>query len=64
MRGETISDYSVGLGSNLIQITNQFMYRRASFNLRATLIDDNHQLKIKDFAIAQKTGRAEFELVR
>lgn len=64
VRDETISDFSVGLGSNLVQITNQFWYRRASFNLRATLLDDNHQLKIKDMAIAQKTGRAEFELVR
>jgi hypothetical protein len=64
VRGETIDDFSVGIGSNLVQITNQFWYRRASFNLRATLLDDNHQLKIKDMAIAQKTGRAEFELVR
>jgi hypothetical protein len=64
VRDETIDDFTVGLGSNLVQISNQFRYRRASFNLRVLLKDDNHQFKIKDMAIAQDTGRAEFELVR
>jgi len=55
---------TVGAGSNLIQVLNQFYYRRAAFNLRAELQGDSSQIKIKDLAIAQDTGRGEFEEAR
>lgn len=59
-----LNDYVVGTGSNLIQIRNQFYYRRASLNLRATLQTADSQIKIKDITMAQNTGRGEFEQVR
>lgn len=55
---------TVGVGSNLIQILNQFFYRRAALNLRSELQSDTSQVKIKDLAIAQDTGRSEFEEAR
>ena len=63
-RSELTQDYTVGLGSNLIQFKADFMYRRASFNLRTSLQTDTSQIKIKDVAIAQEVARAEFEKVR
>lgn len=57
-------DFTVGLGSNLIQIRADFPYRRASFNLRCVLQGDTSQIKIKDLALAQDSGRSEFELIR
>ena len=63
-RSDMIEDYVVGVGSNLVQVQNDFHYRRASMNLRAELQTANSQIKIKDIAIAQDTGRAEFEQVR
>ena len=64
VRGNVIQDFTVGVGSNLLQIQNDFHYRRATLNFRAQLQTSGSQLKIKDVAIAQDTGRAEFELVR
>jgi hypothetical protein len=55
---------TVGVGSNLLQVLNQFYYRRVAFNLRAELQSDSSQIKVKDLAIAQDTGRAEFEDAR
>lgn len=63
-RTTLLNAFTVGVGSNLIQILNQFYYRRAALNIRASLQTDNSQIKIKDIAIAQDTGRSEFELVR
>jgi len=60
----TLQDFTVGVGSNLIQVLNQFFYRRAALNVRAELQSANSQIKIKDVAIAQDTGRAEYEQVR
>lgn len=57
-------DFTVGLGSNLVQIKADFHYRRASFNLKAVLQTDTSQIKIKDLALAQDLGRSEFELIR
>ena len=64
VRDDILNDFTVGVGSNLIQIQNRFFYRRASLNIRASLQTDTSQIKIKDVAIAQDTGRAEFEQVR
>lgn len=55
---------TVGVGSNLVQVMNQFYYRRAAFNLRAELQNNGSQIKIKDLAVAQDTGRAEFDEAR
>jgi len=60
----TLQSWTVGIGTNLIQINNQFFYRRAALNLRAELQGHDSQVKVKDVAIAQDTGRAEFEQVR
>jgi hypothetical protein len=64
VRAKTILDQTVGVGSNLLQIPNQFYYRRAALNVRAELQTADSQIKIKDIAIAQDTGRAEFEQTR
>ena len=64
VRTNGLNDFVVGVGSNMIQIPNDFHYRRASLNVRTSLQTDNSQIKIKDVAIAQDTGRAEFEAVR
>ncbi len=57
-------DFSVGLGSNLIQFKADFFFRRASLNLRTFLQGDDSQIKIKDIAVAIDVGRNEFERVR
>jgi hypothetical protein len=62
-RSTPIIDSVVGTGSNLLQIPALFWYRRAAFNLRASLQSDNSQIKIKDITIAQNTGRGAFEQV-
>jgi len=59
-----IQERTVGVGSNLVRIRNQIYYRRAAMNVRTTLQSDTSQIKIKDIAIAQDTGRGEFEIVR
>jgi hypothetical protein len=59
-----IIERTVGVGSNLVRLRNQIYYRRAALNIRTTLQTDNSQIKIKDIAIAQDTGRGEFEIVR
>jgi len=57
-------DYTVGKGSNLIQIPSLFHYRRCSLILSADLQSDESQIKIKDVAIVQNTERSEFEKIR
>lgn len=57
-------DFTVGNGSNLIQIPAMFHYRRCGLILSTDLQSANSQVKIKDMAIVQNTERAEFELVR
>ena len=57
-------DYTVGVGSNLVQIPSLFHYRRCALELSADLQSDTSQIKIKDIALVQNTERAEFEKVR
>jgi len=57
-------DYTVGVGSNLIQIPSLFHYRRCALMLMADLQSDESQIKIKDIAVVQNTERSEFEKVR
>lgn len=57
-------DFTVGVGSNLVQIPSQFHYRRCALDLTADLQSDTSQIKIKDIALVQNTERAEFEKVR
>jgi len=64
VRPTITQDFTVGLGSNLIQIRADFHYRRASFHLRCQLQTDQSQIKIKDLAVAQQLERAEYERVR
>ena len=63
VREVALSDFTVGTGSNMILIRAQFRYRRASFNLRTELQAAESQIKIKDIALAQDTGRNIFEQV-
>ena len=63
-RARLVQDFTVGNGSNLVQLLADFYYRRASFNLRATLQSDTSQIKIKDLAVVQSLHRSEFEQVR
>ena len=64
VRGNIVNDFTVGVGSNLLQIQNDFHYRRATFNFRSELQSPTSQIKLKDLAIAQDTGRSEYEQVR
>lgn len=63
VREVALNDYTVGMGSNMILIRAQFRYRRASFNFRSELQTADSQIKIKDIALAQDTGRNIFEQV-
>lgn len=64
VQARLLQDFTVGRGSNIIQLPARFPYRRASFNLRASLQTNDSQIKIKDLVIVQDTGRDEFEQVR
>lgn len=57
-------DFTVGVGSNLVQIPSNFHYRRCALDLTADLQSDTSQIKIKDIALVQNTERAEFEKIR
>ena len=57
-------DYTVGVGSNLVQIPSNFHYRRCALDFQADLQSDTSTIKIKDIALVQNTERAEFEKVR
>ena len=57
-------DFTVGVGSNLVQIPSQFHYRRCAMDLTAELQSDTSQIKIKDIALVQNTERGEFEKIR
>ena len=57
-------DYTVGVGSNLVQIPSNFHYRRCALDFEADLQSDTSTIKIKDIALVQNTERAEFEKVR
>jgi hypothetical protein len=63
VREVALQDSVVGVGSNMVLLRAQFRYRRASFNLRTELQDDVSQIKIKDIALAQDTGRGTFEQI-
>lgn len=56
-------DFTVGIGSNLIQLKALFPYRRATFNFRANLQTNESQVKIKDIALEQQASRNVHELV-
>jgi hypothetical protein len=64
VREVNLNDFTVGMGSNLIQIKSDFKYRRCAFNFRGELQTNTSQIKLKDMAIAQDTERNEFEQVR
>jgi hypothetical protein len=57
-------DFTVGIGSNLIQVPGMFHYRRCGLIFSADLQTNDSQIKIKDIALVQNTERGEFELVR
>lgn len=57
VEGRIITDFTVGVGSNMILVKSGFRYRRCAFNLRAELQSATSQIKIKDMAIAQDTVR-------
>lgn len=59
-----LNDFTVGRGSNIVQLPARFPYRRASFNLRVALQTNDSQIKVKDLVLVQNTGRDEFEQVR
>ena len=64
IRQTATQDYTVGNGSNLVQIPGQYHYRRCGLIFTTNLQSDNTQIKIKDIAVVQNTMRGEFELVR
>jgi len=64
IRNTILQDFTVGVGSNLIQVPGMFHYRRCGLILSTDLQSNNSQIKIKDIAIVQNTERGEFELVR
>jgi hypothetical protein len=64
VRKSAIQDFTVGIGSNLVQVPGMFHYRRCGLILSTDLQTNDSQVKIKDIAIVQNTERAEFELVR
>jgi hypothetical protein len=59
----TFSDFTVGVGSNIVIVPGAFFYRRSAYNLRAELQSATAQIKIKDIAVVQDTGRNVFEQV-
>jgi hypothetical protein len=64
IRKSAIMDFTVGIGSNLIQVPGMFHYRRCGLIFSADLQTNDSQIKIKDIALVQNTERGEFELVR
>jgi hypothetical protein len=64
VRKTATQDYTVGNGSNLVQIPGMFHYRRCGLILSTDLQGNESQIKIKDIAIVQNTERGEFERVR
>jgi hypothetical protein len=64
VRKSALQDFTVGVGSNLIQVPGMFHYRRCGLIMSADLQTNDSQIKIKDIAIVQNTERGEFELVR
>lgn len=64
VRQTRLQDFTVGVGSNLIQVPSLFHYRRCGLIVSTNLQTNSSQVKIKDIAIVQNTERGEFELVR
>ena len=64
VRQTPFRDFTVGNGSNLIQIPAMFHYRRCGLIFTTDLQANESQIKIKDIAIVQNTERGEFESVR
>jgi hypothetical protein len=64
IRSASLTDFVVGGGSNLIRVKSDFMYRRCALQLKTSLQTNDSQIKIKDLAILQDTGRMEAEQVR
>jgi hypothetical protein len=63
VEGRQVNDFTVGVGSNLIQVRSRFRYRRCAFNFRASLQAAESQIKIKDLALVQDTVRSVGEQV-
>lgn len=64
VRTTKVQDFTVGTGSNLVQVPALFHYRRCGLIFSTDLQSNNSQIKIKDVAIVQNTERSEFEFVR